>query len=90
MSETAPDTNKKINYALTGVSIMIIGIVIVLSFVYYNSSCDIETCDNLPDTLSYGESVAKLEQIIMNGSEENKNKFIKNFFSQLKNTCVSA
>ena len=68
------------------VSICIILAVVIVS--YFTSNCAVADCKVEIDRMSYGEAVDILEDIVKN-KPENKDKFIKNFFDQIRSTCVA-
>lgn len=86
--ENKVDDDKTMNTGLMIVSSVLVLVLIVLVFTWHSSSCSVEDCSNVADRLTYSDAVDKLESMLTDNSE-NQKIFIKNFFKQLKNTCVA-
>ena len=57
---------------------------------YFTSNCAVADCKVEIDRMSYGQAVDILEDVIKDPEKpQNKDKFIDNFFSQIRNTCVA-
>lgn len=86
------DTTKKmstLNSALIIISVVLVSTLAILTWVWHSSTCSVEDCTNVSDNLTYAEAVDNLQKLLED-NPENQQKFIKNFFKQLKNTCVAS
>ena len=82
-----PDATN-VDKGLMVVSAVLVLVLIILTWTWHSSSCSVEDCSNLPSRLKYSDAVDRLEKILEE-SPENQKIFIKNFFNQLRNTCVA-
>ena len=70
------------------VSAVLVIVLVVLTWVWHSSTCSVEDCSNLPSRLKYSDAVDRLQKLLEE-SPENRDKFVKNFFSELRRTCVA-
>lgn len=77
--------HQRIIYYIVSASLLISFAVIL--FLYFKGACSVENCDVVVSKMSYAQAVEKLESMLED--EENRKKFVKHFFEQLKNTCVA-
>ena len=87
MSEPASSSSSPSNaaFAITAMILLVTTIAIVVA--YFSSSCDTASCSTEIKRMPYAEAVDILENVVLK-NDENKEKFIKNFFEQIKSTCV--
>ena len=82
------EKKKNVQTGLLIVSGVLVLVLVILIWTWHSSTCSVEDCSNLPDRLTYADAVDKLQKILED-NPENQKIFIKNFFKQLKNTCVA-
>lgn len=73
-----------------GVSVIMCIILIGIVVTYFTSNCAVADCKVEIERMSYAQAVDILEDVIKDPEKpQNKEKFIENFFSQIRNTCVA-
>ena len=73
-----------------GVTLVMAAVLVTIVVSYFTSNCAVAECKVEIDRMSYGQAVDILEDVIKDPTKpENKDKFIENFFSQIRSTCVA-
>jgi hypothetical protein len=81
------EKNMKIGFYVTSAVLVVVAVLLIVSYV--GSTCTVESCSTVIDRMSYADAVDRLEELI-DEDPENAKLFVKNFFMQLKSTCVAS